>query len=87
MKQAKNDPIGVEFFAALDTLKMSISSGLHASLSPADCRILLNGVHYLVNAYQVHINEKPSIKVEAFFEELGIFWNQLTAPSKRRKRG
>lgn len=86
MKALSKNPLDVEFFAIIETLKMSATNKLHASLSPRDSAILVNGIHHLVRVYQAANDEKFSHRVEAFFADIGSEWLDMISgkPKKRR---
>jgi hypothetical protein len=87
MKPLSKNPLDTEFFAIIETLKMSATSNLHASLPPRDAAILVNGIHRLVHVYQAANNEKFSHRVESFFADIGEEWLDMLAgkPKKRRR--
>lgn len=83
-KSLPKNPLDIEFFAIIDTLKMAAQNRLNASIPPRDCAILVNGIHHLVRVYQAANNERFSHKVEAFFLDLGDEWLNMIAGKKRR---
>jgi hypothetical protein len=86
MKPLSKNPLDVEFFAVIETLKMSATSNLNASVSPRDAAILVNGVHHLVRVYQAANKENFSHRVESFFADIGAEWLDMIAGKPKKGR-